>query len=89
MTLTAMRPDSGRGKGREVSLFSVSQASALISRLEGRLQRLVRIAGAEEVGVTDEKALLVVVGVYEPAGDPFRPVAPHFTRWWGGIHLLP
>jgi len=28
MTLTAMRPDPGLSKGREVSLFSVAQAEA-------------------------------------------------------------
>ena len=31
ITLTAMRPVSGLGKGREVSLFRVAQASASIS----------------------------------------------------------
>ena len=31
MTFTAIRPDFGLSKGREVSLFSVAQASALIS----------------------------------------------------------
>ena len=31
MTLTAMRPEAGLGKGREVSLFSVAQASRSIS----------------------------------------------------------
>lgn len=31
MTLTAMRPDFGLSNGREVSLCSDSQASALIS----------------------------------------------------------
>src|SRR5690606_30215811 len=33
MTLTAMRPDLGFSKGREVSLFKVAQASSLISAL--------------------------------------------------------
>ena len=33
MTFTAMRPDFGFSNGREVSLFSVAQASALISAL--------------------------------------------------------
>ena len=33
MTLTAMRPEAGLGKGREVSLFSVAQASRSISAL--------------------------------------------------------
>ena len=31
MTLTAMRPDSGRSNGREVSLWSDAHASASIS----------------------------------------------------------
>ena len=31
MTLTAMRPDSGRSNGREMSLWSDSHASASIS----------------------------------------------------------
>ena len=33
MTLTAMRPDPGLGKGRDVSLWSVAHASASISAL--------------------------------------------------------
>ena len=33
ITLTAIRPDSGLSKGREVSLFSVAHASASISAL--------------------------------------------------------
>ena len=33
MTLTAMRPESGLSNGREVSLWSVAQASASISAL--------------------------------------------------------
>ena len=35
MTLTAIRPEAGLGKGREVSLFSVAQAASLISALRG------------------------------------------------------
>ena len=31
MTLTAMRPDSGRSNGREMSLWSEAQASGSIS----------------------------------------------------------
>ena len=42
--------------------------------LEGRLQRLVGVVGAEEIGVADEEAFLVVVGVDEPAGDAFGAV---------------
>jgi hypothetical protein len=33
MTLTAMRPDLGLGKGREVSLWRLAQASSSISAL--------------------------------------------------------
>jgi len=40
MTLTAMRPDRGFAKGREVSLLSVAQASSLISALSVVLRAL-------------------------------------------------
>ena len=80
MTLTAMRPDSGLSKGREVSLRSVSHASASDLRLERRLQRLVGIVRAQEIGVAYEEALPVVVGIHEPAGDAVRPVAAHLAR---------
>ena len=40
MTFTAMRPDLGFGKAREVSLFSVAQASSLISALRVVLRAL-------------------------------------------------
>ncbi len=43
--------------------------------LKRDLERLVGVAGAEEVGVADEEALLVVVGVNEPAGDAVGAVA--------------
>ena len=42
---------------------------------EGGLEGFVGVVGAEEVGVADEEALLVVVGVYEPAGDAVGVVA--------------
>ena len=79
MTLTAMRPDLGLSKGREVSLLSVAQASSLISALRVVLRALVGVVGAEEVGVADEEALLVVVGVDEPAGDAVGAVAADFA----------
>ena len=41
--------------------------------LEGGLERLVGVVGAEKVGVADEEALLVVVGIDEPAGDTVGP----------------
>ena len=40
MTFTAMRPDFGLSKAREVSLFSVAQASSLISALRVVLSAL-------------------------------------------------
>ena len=74
ITFTAMRPDFGFSKGREVSLWSVSQASWLISALRVVLRAFVRVVGAEEIGVAYEEALLVVVGVNEPAGDAVSAV---------------
>jgi hypothetical protein len=47
--------------------------------LEGRLERLVGIVRPQEIGVADEEALLVVVRVDEPAGDPLRTVAAHLA----------
>ena len=46
---------------------------------EGGFQRLIGIIGAEEVGVADEKAFLVVVGVNEPAGDAVGPVRAYLS----------
>lgn len=40
MTFTAMRPDLGLSKGREVSLFSMAQTSSLISALRMVLSAL-------------------------------------------------
>ena len=42
--------------------------------LKGCLERLVGVAGAEEIGVADEEAFFVVVGVDKPAGDAFRAI---------------
>ena len=49
--------------------------------LERRLERAVGVVGAEEVGVADEEALLVVVGVDEPAGDAVGAVAATSPVW--------
>ncbi len=38
-------------------------------RAQGALELVVRLVGAGEVGVADEKAFLVVARVDEPAGD--------------------
>ena len=40
--------------------------------LQGLLEPLVRLLGAEEVGVPQEEALAVVIGVDEPRGDVVR-----------------
>ena len=79
MTFTAMRPDFGLSNGREVSLLQRRPGLLVDLGLERRLQRPVGIVGAEEVGVADEEALLVVVGVDEPAGDPVGAVAAHLA----------
>ena len=42
---------------------------------ERRPKGFVRVAGAQEVGVTDEEALFIIVGVDEPAGDAIGAVA--------------
>ena len=63
MTFTAMRPVEGLSKDRDVSLSRLSPRVLVDFRLEGGLQRLVGVVGAEEIGVADEEALLVVVGV--------------------------
>ena len=52
--------------------------------LEGRLERLVRVVCAEEVGVADEEALLVVVGIDEPAGDAVGVVTADITASFFG-----
>lgn len=52
--------------------------------LEGRLERLVGVAGAEEVRMTDEEALLVVVGVDEPGGDALGSVP---VTQGGSVHV--
>ena len=46
---------------------------------QGGLQGFVGVVGAEEVGVADEEAFFVVVGVDEPAGDAFGAVAADFA----------
>ena len=46
---------------------------------ESGFERAVGIIRAEEVGVTDEEAFFVVVGVDEPAGDAIGSVADDFT----------
>src|SRR5690606_19152072 len=50
--------------------------------LEGGFQGLVGVVGAEEVGLADEEAFAVVVGVDEPAGDAVGAVGEDFAGLW-------
>ena len=62
-------------------MYRCSASPRLLGRSppSGRLQRAVRVVGAEEVGVADEEALFVVVGIDEPAGDAVGAVADDFA----------
>ena len=42
-------------------------------------ERLVRIVRAHEIGVADEEAFLVIVGVDEPGGDVVFAAGPNFA----------
>ena len=79
MTFTAIRPDAGFGNGREVSRVEARPGLLVDLGLQRRLQRLVGIVGAEEVGVADEEALLVVVGVDEPERDAVGALGDHLA----------
>ncbi len=64
MTLTAMRPDLGFGERAGGGAAQGLPGFLVDLGLQRRLQRLVGIGrGAEEIGVADEEAFLVVVGV--------------------------
>ncbi len=58
MTFTAMRPEVGFPKGREVSLWSVSPGFLVDFGFEGRPEGFVRVVGAEEIGMVHKEALL-------------------------------
>ena len=47
--------------------------------LESSLEGFVGVVGAEEVGMADEEAFLVVVGVNEPASDAIGAIATDFS----------
>ena len=78
-----MRPGRGAGeRTRDVAVES-RPGGRVDLRLEGRLQRLVRVVRAQEIGVADEETLLVIVGVDEPAGDAAGIVAADLAG--GGV----
>ena len=70
----------GFGKGARGVAVEGVPGFAVDFGFEGGLERLVGVVRAEEVGVTDEEAFLVVVGVDESAGDTVGVVAPHVTE---------
>jgi len=53
---------------------------AIYFRFQGGFERLIRVVCAEEVGVADEEAFFVVIGINEPAGDTFRAGADDLPR---------
>jgi hypothetical protein len=81
MTLPAMRPVEGFANGRETALWRLP-CFLVYFGFECGFEGLVRVVGAEEIGVADEEAFSVVVGVNEPAGDALRVGADDFTGLW-------
>ena len=69
IALTAIRPEPGFLNGRDVSQGRLCQASTSISALRVVFEGLVGVVRTQEVGVADEEAGHVVVGVDEPAGE--------------------
>ena len=69
MTFTAIRPVAGRANGRDVGAVEGRPGFLVDLGLQRGLEALVGVVRAEEIGVADEEALLVVVGVDEPGGD--------------------
>ena len=75
MTLTAIRPDFGLSNGARYVAVQRLPSVLVDLGLERGLECLVGIVCAKEVGVADEEAFFVVVGVDEPAGDAVGAVA--------------
>jgi len=46
---------------------------------QGGFEGFVGITDAKKIGVPNEDAFLIVIGVDEPAGDPFRSIASDFS----------
>jgi|SRR5580700_4600315 hypothetical protein len=69
ITFIAIRPDFGHGNGRLSVRYSVAQASSSISARSAVFSRSNGSLATEEISVADEKAVAIVVGVDEPAGD--------------------
>ena len=73
----AARLGPGKGAGR----VAVERRPGVFVdlRFERGLERAVGVVCTQEIGVTHEEALLVVVGVDEPTGDALRTVAAHLA----------
>src|SRR6185436_9449770 len=72
---------TGRGFVEGTGGVAVKRSPGLFGDLgfERGLQRFVRIVCPEEIGVTHEEALFVVVSVDEPTSNSIRTVAAHFA----------
>ena len=79
MTFTAMRPEVGFVEGAGGVAVERGPGFFVDLGLERGLERFVGIVRAEEIGVADEEALFVVVGIDEPAGDAVGAVAADFA----------
>ena len=69
MTFTAILPDLGGVEGEALRAVEGRPLGLVDLGAEGALELAVGVVGAEEVGVADEEALAVVIGVDEPTGD--------------------
>ena len=67
----------GKGFGERARSVAVERGPGVFVDLglEGGLEGAVGIIRTEEIGLPNKKALTVVVGVDEPAGDAIRTVA--------------
>ena len=81
ITFTAIRPDLRLVERSRRVAVQRRPGFFVDLRFQRGLQRAVGIVGAEEVGVADEEAFFVVVGVDEPAGDAVGAVADGLRRF--------
>src|SRR6266481_4395633 len=61
--------------------------------LQCRLERLIGIVGTEEISLSNKEALLIVVGIDEPACNTLGVIRSNFAGCWikhiDAIHLHP
>jgi len=92
MTFTAMRPDfhgdAAGFRGRELAAGGAVEAGPGVGvdlGFQGGFQFLIGVLAAEEIGLTDEEAVGVVVGIDEPAGDVVLDLAGAADFAGGGV----